>query len=106
MNIFQAIKRLHPTAEQPHDFEVRDDGNGPYLAVWRVPGPQPTAQQLTDAWTALEAERVAAETATATEESAIDTIIAALEAGATLTAAQRRRLDLFLVRYVRRQRAR
>ncbi len=91
MNLYDAIKRLHPQAEQPGDFEVRDDGNGPRIASWRLAAKRPTAAELTDAWTALEAERVAAETAANTERTDLQRILDKINAGTSLTADDLRR---------------
>lgn len=59
------------------DFELQDEGAGPYIAKWNLPQPQPTAEEL-------EAARPAAEAA------------AARAAMPTLTPAQ---LDLALLQF-------
>ena len=63
MNIPNAIAHLYPTARPGIDYEVADAGDGPTIAVWRLPSPQPTAAQLqaaSDAYDAAEAARAAA----------------------------------------------
>ncbi len=63
----------------------------------------PEEQATEDARRAAAAtERTAREQGEATEQTAIDAIIAALEAGTALTTAQRRQLDLYVARQARR----
>lgn len=52
MNLALAIKQLFPAADLLNDFLIRDDcdGNGPYIAVWNLPDPQPTQTELEAAW--------------------------------------------------------
>ncbi|ULO09680.1 hypothetical protein H1230_13420 [Paenibacillus sp. 19GGS1-52] len=54
MNIAQVIMHLYPTANQMIDFMVQDnsDGNGPFIAFWNLPEPQPTETELQAAWEA------------------------------------------------------
>lgn len=62
MNIAEAILSLYPNADPVADFEVRDDGKGPWLARWDEAklGPRPTEQQLVAArLPALKARKVA-----------------------------------------------
>lgn len=63
MNIALVIQHLYPTAKPLVDFWVRDDsdGNGPYIAAWNLPDPQPTQAELEAAWAAYEANRKATE---------------------------------------------
>jgi hypothetical protein len=42
MTLFEAIQQLYPEARSGYDFEIRDDGSGAYLAVWRLPTPRPS----------------------------------------------------------------
>ncbi|WP_019908299.1 XkdW family protein [Paenibacillus sp. HW567] len=57
MNISLAIIFLFPKADPILDFEVWDNGDGPYIAVWNLEVPQPTEAELQAAWEAyLEAE--------------------------------------------------
>lgn len=37
---------LFPDFDALRDAEVRDDGDGPHLAAWHRPEPQPTAEEL------------------------------------------------------------
>jgi hypothetical protein len=46
-----AIHRLHPNARVGVDFHVKDDGQGPAIAEWLLPTPQPTKEQLETAMT-------------------------------------------------------
>ncbi|NJJ37812.1 XkdW family protein [Paenibacillus apii] len=56
MNISKAIQHLYPDVDVMKDFEVWDnaDGNGPYIAVWNLKGPQPTEEELQAAWEAYQ----------------------------------------------------
>ena len=36
----QAIEYLYPNARQPDDYIIQDDGAGPYLVAWHLPGKQ------------------------------------------------------------------
>ena len=40
------LKYLYPQARPLIDWEVRDDGAGPYIFAWRLPTPQPTPAEL------------------------------------------------------------
>jgi hypothetical protein len=68
MNIATALKVLFPNARQPFDFLVQDDGDGPYLAQWNLPDPQPTEGELQAAWDTWEAGQPARD-ASALEKS-------------------------------------
>lgn len=57
MHIPSAVIHLFPGADPLADFEVRDDGEGPYIAVWNLPDPQPTLEQLEAAWADYEANK-------------------------------------------------
>lgn len=67
MNIPQIIKHLYPNASPIIDFIVQDDsdGNGPYIASWNLPDPQPTETELQAAWEALQSLPPAPEPLTA-----------------------------------------
>ncbi|MRN57038.1 XkdW family protein [Paenibacillus monticola] len=56
MNIAQTIMYLNPTANPMTDFVVQDDsdGEGPYIAAWNLPDPQPTEAELQSAWEAYQ----------------------------------------------------
>ena len=43
------LLQIYPDLDLIHTVQVRDDGLGPYIAIWNDPRPQPTAQQLSDA---------------------------------------------------------
>lgn len=57
MNIALAIMHLFPNANPLIDFIVQDDsdGNGPYLAQWNLEDPQPTEDEIQEAWEAYNA---------------------------------------------------
>lgn len=54
MNLAQAIQALYPEASPgPNnaDFEVRDDGDGPYLHFWNDElGKKPSEEELEEGW--------------------------------------------------------
>lgn len=52
MNVSKSIQHIYPQARQLIDFIVQDDsdGNGPYIAQWNLPQPQPTQAELEAAW--------------------------------------------------------
>lgn len=57
MQLFHAIKHLHPEADPLRDFTLQDDsdGNGPYIAVWNLTAAQPTPSELGAAWAEISA---------------------------------------------------
>jgi len=58
INLMHAISVLYPAATLMHDYELRDDGNGVYIDVWRLKDaegndiPMPTDEELQAAWEA------------------------------------------------------
>lgn len=42
----EALQHLYPAADLRTDVLVQDDGAGPYLAQWNLPGEPPTAAQI------------------------------------------------------------
>lgn len=66
MELWKALKHLYPNATPLVDYILRDNGDGnPYIAVWSLQDPQPTAEQIAAAIAAYDAAR-SAEQATAT----------------------------------------
>lgn len=66
MDLFAAIHHRYPDAVPRIDFDLRDDGAGPYIAAWNLAGPMPTVDELATlalaaakaaAWEAIKAER-------------------------------------------------
>lgn len=51
-----SIRKLHPSLKHLVDYEIRDDGFGPYIAVWPGDLPTPTAEQLSEAKAQADAE--------------------------------------------------
>lgn len=41
-----AIHRIYPNARAGIDFQVQDDGAGPYIGEWLLPSPPPTAAEI------------------------------------------------------------
>lgn len=58
MNISLAIRFLFPNVDPMFDFEVWDNGDGPYIAVWNQEQPQPTEAELQTAWEAYQKAEV------------------------------------------------
>ncbi|WP_345912133.1 XkdW family protein [Bacillus altitudinis] len=52
MNLALAVKYLFPDAVIGEDFIVRDDGDdrGQYIENWTLNEPQPSKQELQEAW--------------------------------------------------------
>jgi hypothetical protein len=55
MQIWKALANLYPAATPRIDYEIWDDGTGPYIAQWNLPQPQPTVAQLQAAESAYDA---------------------------------------------------
>lgn len=41
-----ALIVLFPAADPRSSWAIQDDGNGPYIAAWHLPDPQPTPEQI------------------------------------------------------------
>jgi XkdW protein len=52
----EAIRYLYPDASLIVDVVIEDDGGGPRIAAWRLPGDPPTDQQVADALAAIDAQ--------------------------------------------------
>jgi hypothetical protein len=52
----EAVRRGHPNASR-RDVVVRDDGEGPYLAEWNLPGEPPTDAEIDAALAVIDAEK-------------------------------------------------
>lgn len=50
MNISKAIQHIYPHLNPDCDYEVRDEGEGPFLAEWKSSEPSPTNESLQIAW--------------------------------------------------------
>lgn len=55
MELWKALAHLFPNAHPMRDYELRDDGDGPYIARWGLDDPQPTPAQLAAAIAAYDA---------------------------------------------------
>jgi hypothetical protein len=42
----EAVRRLYPSANFVRDVELQDDGEGPYLKSWNLPGGPPTDAEI------------------------------------------------------------
>lgn len=62
MEIWKGLAQLFPAARPFIDYEIRDDGDGAYIASWHLPDPQPTEEQLTAAIAAFDAAAATAQT--------------------------------------------
>jgi len=63
MNIANALRQLFPNSSPISDYEIRDDGAGPYIAAWHLAQAQPTLAQLQAASDAYDAAQAAAASA-------------------------------------------
>jgi hypothetical protein len=52
----EAIRYLYPDASLIVDVVIEDDGGGPRIAAWRLPGDPPTDRQVADALAAIDAQ--------------------------------------------------
>ena len=50
MNISTIIQYLYPSSNPLIDWVVVDSGDGPYIAEWNLPNPQPSAEDLQKVW--------------------------------------------------------
>ncbi len=50
MNLARALIYLFPNTCMMKDILVRDDGEGAYIDQWNISDPQPTQEQLDQAW--------------------------------------------------------
>lgn len=50
MHLGKALLYLYPDAETPRDYVVKNDGNGEYIAVWNLPNPIPSNEELRQAY--------------------------------------------------------
>ncbi len=53
VNLSEAIQEKYPQAVQGRDWQVQDDGNGPYVSLWNLADAKPTADHLSSAWLAV-----------------------------------------------------
>ncbi len=53
INFIEAVQYLYPGVSFLKDVIVHDDGLGPYLYQWNLPGEPPTDQQIADAIAAI-----------------------------------------------------
>ncbi len=49
-NLAMCLEYLFPGAVPDLDYEIRDEGGGPYIAWWELPEPEPTQAELEAAW--------------------------------------------------------
>ena len=99
VHLWKALAHLYPSATPLVDYELRDDGAGPYIATWNIEGAQPTAQQIADAIVAYDAARDAEQTAATTLRNQVRTLAnsAAGKAITDLTAGEVRALLAILL---------
>lgn len=45
-SFIEAVKRLHPGVKFIDDVIVQDDGKGPFLKAWNLPGNPPTDAEI------------------------------------------------------------
>jgi len=88
MNLPNALQHLFPSADPTRDYVVQDDGDGPRIAAWNLPDPQPTLAQLqaaSDAYDAIAAQAASEAQALRTQvvsvaQSAVGVVITSLTA--------------------------
>lgn len=61
MNLAGALRYLFPNADPIRDYEIRDEGQGAFIAEWRLAAAQPTAAELQAASDAYDAAQAQAE---------------------------------------------
>lgn len=74
MNLAHALRQLFPDASPITDYEIRDDGGGPYIAAWHLAEPQPTPAELQAASDAYDAAQAQADAAAAALRSQVVTV--------------------------------
>lgn len=52
--LYEAIKHIYPNAVLGKDFSLRDDGEGPFIEVWNIEAPKPSADDLLSAHEAVQ----------------------------------------------------
>ena len=58
-DLWKALAYLFPNARHLAGYELRDDGDGPYIARWDLPDPQPSEAELAAAVAAYDAAEAA-----------------------------------------------
>jgi len=48
MNILDIIKLKYPDADFENEILVQDDGDGPYIKIWKLNAQKPTARDLSE----------------------------------------------------------
>jgi hypothetical protein len=48
-NIAKALQHLFPGTKPGIDYMLQDDGDGPYIKEWNMPGEMPTEDQINQA---------------------------------------------------------
>lgn len=62
MQLAHALRHLFPDADPRRDYQIEDDGNGPRIAFWYLPDPEPTPAELEAASAAFDAAKAQADT--------------------------------------------
>lgn len=87
MNIANALRYLFPNANPLRDYEIRDEGAGPYIAAWRLAEAQPSEAELQAASDAYDVTKAQADSDAAalrarvrqTAQSAVGVLITNLD---------------------------
>jgi hypothetical protein len=58
MDLDRVIKRIYPDLNAGKDFVLQDDGEGPYIAEWKVESKKPSVEELEATWSDLESQPV------------------------------------------------
>jgi len=74
MDLFKTVVHLYPNAVINKDVWLQDDGDGPFIAQWKLEVPRPTEDELAAAWKLIQGQP------TPTPEPSAEEKIAALQA--------------------------
>jgi hypothetical protein len=72
--LWKALAYLFPNAHNLAGYVIQDDGNGPYIAQWGLPDPQPTETELAAAIVAYDAAQAQRDTEAAALRQQIITL--------------------------------
>ena len=88
MKISIVLAYMFPNEDPDTAWEVRDDGDGPYIDVWNLVEPQPTQAEFEAAWPATQvmlADKVIKQQLLATDAGFIRVIEDLIDVGGDVT---------------------
>lgn len=71
MELAKAIKELYPDAVPGKDFQLRDDGEGPYIWLWNLPDVKPSDSSLAAAIITADQKETSAKETRRTQKAAL-----------------------------------